>query len=143
MICGDHQGVAQNTACVSDVALAVDGSGGTAGPDQPRQEWDHSGMVEQVSGQRQAKAGASLDPIAPMISLQTATDQRWWQGALLPGSQVLRELGRCEAKRMLLADQGQSWKEEVVTKETWLQGSLKASCLYGKLPKFQDGDLTL
>nr|AAB22057.1 glutathione transferase isoenzyme III, GST III {EC 2.5.1.18} [Bufo bufo, developmental stage 4 embryo, Peptide Partial, 36 aa] [Bufo bufo] len=23
--------------------------------------------------------------------------------------------GRCEAMRMLLADQGQSWKEEVVT----------------------------
>ncbi|XP_045342043.1 glutathione S-transferase P [Leopardus geoffroyi] len=33
--------------------------------------------------------------------------------------------------RMLLADQGQGWKEEVVTKETWLQGPLKASCLYG------------
>lgn len=30
---------------------------------------------------------------------------------------------------MLLADQGQSWKEEVVTKETWLQGPLKASCV--------------
>ncbi|XP_047631057.1 glutathione S-transferase P-like [Phacochoerus africanus] len=51
--------------------------------------------------------------------------------------------GRCEAMRMLLADQGQSWKEEVVTKETWLQGPLKATCLYGQLPKFQDGDLTL
>ncbi|XP_040321728.1 glutathione S-transferase P [Herpailurus yagouaroundi] len=33
--------------------------------------------------------------------------------------------------RMLLADQGQGWKEEVVTKKTWLQGPLKASCLYG------------
>jgi len=44
---------------------------------------------------------------------------------------------------MLLADQGQSWKEEVVTKESWLQGPLKASCLYGQLPRFQDGDLTL
>ncbi|XP_036991273.2 glutathione S-transferase P [Artibeus jamaicensis] len=51
--------------------------------------------------------------------------------------------GRCEAMRMLLADQGQSWKEEVVTRDTWLQGALKASCLYGQLPKFQDGDLTL
>uniref|UniRef100_A0A8C0SDU5 Glutathione S-transferase n=1 Tax=Canis lupus familiaris TaxID=9615 RepID=A0A8C0SDU5_CANLF len=51
--------------------------------------------------------------------------------------------GRCEAMRMLLADQGQSWKEEVVTMETWMKGSLKASCLYGQLPKFQDGDLTL
>uniref|UniRef100_A0A8I3PL19 Glutathione S-transferase P n=2 Tax=Canis lupus TaxID=9612 RepID=A0A8I3PL19_CANLF len=51
--------------------------------------------------------------------------------------------GRCEAMHMLLADQGQSWKEEVVTMETWMNGSLKASCLYGQLPKFQDGDLTL
>ncbi|XP_045429778.1 glutathione S-transferase P isoform X1 [Pipistrellus kuhlii] len=51
--------------------------------------------------------------------------------------------GRCEATRMLLADQGQSWTEEVVTKEAWLEGTLKASCLYGQLPKFQDGDLTL
>ncbi|CAD7670513.1 unnamed protein product [Nyctereutes procyonoides] len=44
---------------------------------------------------------------------------------------------------MLLADQGQSWKEKVVTMETWMKGSLKASCLYEQLPKFQDGDLTL
>ncbi|XP_045146555.1 glutathione S-transferase P-like [Echinops telfairi] len=51
--------------------------------------------------------------------------------------------GRCEAMRMLLADQGQSWKEEVVTKETWMQEQLKASCLYGQLAKFQDGDLSL
>ncbi|XP_051001751.1 glutathione S-transferase P 2-like isoform X2 [Acomys russatus] len=45
--------------------------------------------------------------------------------------------------RMLLADQGQSWKEEVVTSDDWKQGTLKASCLFGQLPKFQDGDLTL
>uniref|UniRef100_A0A8P0PHI4 Glutathione S-transferase P n=1 Tax=Canis lupus familiaris TaxID=9615 RepID=A0A8P0PHI4_CANLF len=51
--------------------------------------------------------------------------------------------GHCEAMHMLLADQGQSWKEEEVTMETWMKGSLKASCLYGQLPKFQDGDLTL
>ena len=75
---------------------------------------------------------------------------------------------------MLLADQDQSWKEEVVAMQSWLQGPLKASCvsdgaqtggatleegaaelsvphravphpsqLYGQLPKFQDGDLTL
>uniref|UniRef100_A0A8C0JK10 GST N-terminal domain-containing protein n=1 Tax=Canis lupus dingo TaxID=286419 RepID=A0A8C0JK10_CANLU len=30
--------------------------------------------------------------------------------------------GCCEAMRMLLADQGQSWKEEVVTMETWMKG---------------------
>uniref|UniRef100_A0A2I3H0H0 Glutathione S-transferase P n=1 Tax=Nomascus leucogenys TaxID=61853 RepID=A0A2I3H0H0_NOMLE len=47
--------------------------------------------------------------------------------------------GRCAALRMLLADQGQSWKEEVVTMETWQEGSLKASCV---TPKFQNGDLT-
>ncbi|XP_004416843.1 PREDICTED: glutathione S-transferase P-like [Odobenus rosmarus divergens] len=49
----------------------------------------------------------------------------------------------CETMHMLLADQGQSWKEEVVTKESWLQGPLKASCLYGQLPNFQDRDPTL
>lgn len=30
---------------------------------------------------------------------------------------------------MLLADQGQSWKEEVVTIDTWIQGSLKSTCV--------------
>nr|XP_044991591.1 glutathione S-transferase P 2-like isoform X2 [Jaculus jaculus] len=45
--------------------------------------------------------------------------------------------------RLLLADQGQNWKEEVVTLEVWGQGPVKASCLFGQLPKFQDGDLTL
>ncbi|XP_036115800.1 glutathione S-transferase P isoform X2 [Molossus molossus] len=66
------------------------------------------------------------------------------QRAPMGTGQTLRLLpGRCEAMRMLLADQGQDWKEEVVTKDAWLQGPLKASCLYGQLPKFQDGDLTL
>ncbi|ELK08852.1 Glutathione S-transferase P [Pteropus alecto] len=51
--------------------------------------------------------------------------------------------GRCETMCMLLADQGQIWKEDMVSMETWLQGSLKASCLYPQLPKFQDGDLVL
>ncbi|MCQ6512791.1 hypothetical protein NPN18_23775, partial [Vibrio parahaemolyticus] len=45
--------------------------------------------------------------------------------------------------RMLLADQGQSWKEEVVTLDVWEQGTFKASCLFGQIPKFQDGELTL
>lgn len=44
---------------------------------------------------------------------------------------------------MLLADQGQSCQEEVVTKESWLQGALKDSYLYWQRPKFQDGELTL
>uniref|UniRef100_A0A6I8NB01 Glutathione S-transferase n=1 Tax=Ornithorhynchus anatinus TaxID=9258 RepID=A0A6I8NB01_ORNAN len=51
--------------------------------------------------------------------------------------------GRCEATRMLLADQGLPWKEEVVTIEAWMKGEVKAGCLYGQLPKFLDGDLTL
>ncbi|XP_043826097.1 glutathione S-transferase P [Dromiciops gliroides] len=51
--------------------------------------------------------------------------------------------GRCEGMRMLLADQGQTWKEDVVTRDMWMKGDLKASCLYGQLPKFTDGDLTL
>uniref|UniRef100_A0A8C3T2H3 Glutathione S-transferase n=1 Tax=Chelydra serpentina TaxID=8475 RepID=A0A8C3T2H3_CHESE len=50
---------------------------------------------------------------------------------------------RCEAVRMLLADQGQEWKEDVVTMDLWQKGELKKSCLFGQLPKFQDGDLTL
>lgn len=45
--------------------------------------------------------------------------------------------------RMLLSDQGQVWKEEVVSLEQWTEGSLKKSCLFGQLPKFQDGDLVL
>ncbi|KAM8911224.1 glutathione S-transferase P-like [Lycaon pictus] len=52
-------------------------------------------------------------------------------------------LGCYKAMHMLLVDQDQSWKEEVVTMETWMKGSLKASYLYGQLPKFQDGDVTL
>ncbi|MRT95143.1 hypothetical protein, partial [Xylella fastidiosa] len=31
----------------------------------------------------------------------------------------------------------------MVTIDVWLQGSLKSTCLYGQLPKFEDGDLTL
>ncbi|KAH0508584.1 Glutathione S-transferase P [Microtus ochrogaster] len=45
--------------------------------------------------------------------------------------------------RILLADRDQSWKEEVVSIDTWMKGLLKSTCLYGQLPKFQDGDLTL
>lgn len=44
---------------------------------------------------------------------------------------------------VLPADQSQSWKEDMVSMETWLQGPLKSSCLYGQLPKFQGRDLTL
>uniref|UniRef100_K7GBC5 Glutathione S-transferase n=1 Tax=Pelodiscus sinensis TaxID=13735 RepID=K7GBC5_PELSI len=52
--------------------------------------------------------------------------------------------GRCEAIRMLLADQEQEWKEDVVTMELWQKGEhKKLTCLFGQLPKFQDGNVTL
>ncbi|CAJ0965434.1 unnamed protein product [Ranitomeya imitator] len=37
--------------------------------------------------------------------------------------------GRCEAMRMLMADQGAEWKEEVVTSDTWQKGELKSKAL--------------
>ncbi|XP_071767530.1 glutathione S-transferase P-like [Centroberyx gerrardi] len=51
--------------------------------------------------------------------------------------------GRCGVTRILLADQGQDWKEIVVNFEDWLKGDLKATCVFGQLPKFEDGDLVL
>ncbi|KAH0621104.1 hypothetical protein JD844_022136 [Phrynosoma platyrhinos] len=61
-----------------------------------------------------------------------------------------RRLGFCtildrrgEATRMLLADQGQEWTEDVVTGEIWQKGDLKKTCLFGQLPRFQDGDFVL
>ena len=41
--------------------------------------------------------------------------------------------------RMLLADQDQSWKEEVVAMQTWLQGPLKASCVSTSVPSPAQG----
>ncbi|XP_065738544.1 glutathione S-transferase P [Phocoena phocoena] len=86
--------------------------------------------------------GGRAGALSPVIRLsQTLTDFSL-HPAVPPYTIVYFPVrGRCEAMRMLLADQDQSWKEEVVTMETW--PSLKASCLYGQLPKFQDGDLTL
>ncbi|XP_069782927.1 glutathione S-transferase P-like isoform X2 [Narcine bancroftii] len=51
--------------------------------------------------------------------------------------------GRCAAMRMLLADQGQTWKEVVVSMDEWSSGPLKSTCVFGQLPKFEDGDLVL
>ncbi|XP_072280121.1 glutathione S-transferase P [Pyxicephalus adspersus] len=51
--------------------------------------------------------------------------------------------GRCEAMRMLMADQGVDWKEEVVTFDTWQQGDLKKEAVFGQLPGFKDGDFTM
>uniref|UniRef100_A0A452QFY2 Glutathione S-transferase P n=1 Tax=Ursus americanus TaxID=9643 RepID=A0A452QFY2_URSAM len=55
----------------------------------------------------------------------------------------MRKCSSRGAMPVLPAGRGQSWKEEVVTVETWLWGSLKTSCLYGQLLKFWDRDLTL
>ncbi|XP_056099390.1 glutathione S-transferase P isoform X2 [Rhinichthys klamathensis goyatoka] len=51
--------------------------------------------------------------------------------------------GRCGALKMMLADYGQQLKENLVTFDDWMKGDIKASCLFGQLPKFQDGDLVL
>ncbi|XP_030621349.1 glutathione S-transferase P 1-like [Chanos chanos] len=51
--------------------------------------------------------------------------------------------GRANTLRILLNDQGQEWKEIVVTFDEWHKGVLKASCAFGQLPIFQDGDLVL
>ena len=49
-----------------------------------------------------------------------------------------------EAMCVLLADGGQSWKEEALeAKEARLQGSFRACWPYGQLPTFQDRGLTL
>ncbi|XP_072524102.1 glutathione S-transferase P-like [Salminus brasiliensis] len=51
--------------------------------------------------------------------------------------------GRCGATRIMLSDQGQEWKEIVVSFEDWMKGDLKKTCVFGQLPKFEDGDLAL
>ncbi|XP_077080412.1 glutathione S-transferase P-like [Siphateles boraxobius] len=51
--------------------------------------------------------------------------------------------GRCGALKMMLADYGQQLKENLVTFDEWTKGDIKASCVFGQLPKFQDGDLVL
>ncbi|KAM6979566.1 glutathione S-transferase P [Aplochiton taeniatus] len=45
--------------------------------------------------------------------------------------------------KIMLADQGQEWKENLVNFEDWMKGDLKARCVFGQLPKFEDGDLVL
>jgi len=51
--------------------------------------------------------------------------------------------GRCGAMRIMLADQGQEWKEIVVSFDDWMKGDLKARCVFGQLPIFEDGGLSL
>ncbi|XP_062973023.1 glutathione S-transferase P [Elgaria multicarinata webbii] len=50
---------------------------------------------------------------------------------------------RAEAMRLLLADQGQEWTEDVVTGEIWQKGDLKKSCVFGQVPRLKDGDFLL
>ncbi|XP_030041904.1 glutathione S-transferase P 1 [Microcaecilia unicolor] len=53
--------------------------------------------------------------------------------------------GRAEAARLLLADQGAEWKEEVVSIQKWMAGEvdLKKTAVFGQLPQFKDGDFVL
>ncbi|XP_051819984.1 glutathione S-transferase P-like [Antechinus flavipes] len=51
--------------------------------------------------------------------------------------------GRCEAIRMLLADQDQTWREEVLKQDMCQAGELKSSWVYGRYPKLTDGDFTV
>ncbi|KAJ8336318.1 hypothetical protein SKAU_G00396610 [Synaphobranchus kaupii] len=51
--------------------------------------------------------------------------------------------GRCGAMRIALADLGQDWKENVITFDDWTKGELKSTCVFGQLPKLEDGDLAL
>jgi hypothetical protein len=71
-----------------------------------------------------SQTGVSVLAVCPLPTLLTAH-----QAALFPHPVLYSHPGRCEAIRRLLADQGQSWKEEVVTLETWGQGPLKSSCV--------------
>ncbi|KAL0973665.1 hypothetical protein UPYG_G00208080 [Umbra pygmaea] len=51
--------------------------------------------------------------------------------------------GRCSAMKILLSDKDQVWKENLVEIADWMKGDLKKSCVFGQLPKFEDGDLVL
>ncbi|XP_077309877.1 glutathione S-transferase P 1-like [Lithobates pipiens] len=51
--------------------------------------------------------------------------------------------GRCEAIRMLMADQCMDWKEEVVKFDAWMKGDLKKEAVFGQLPGFKDGAFTM
>ncbi|XP_078529979.1 glutathione S-transferase P 1-like [Lissotriton helveticus] len=53
--------------------------------------------------------------------------------------------GRTEPMRLLLADQGAQWKDEVVQFADWMGGKseLKKEAMFGQMPKFQDGDFVI
>ncbi|XP_055034319.1 glutathione S-transferase P-like [Misgurnus anguillicaudatus] len=49
--------------------------------------------------------------------------------------------GRAESVRLMLKDQNKEWEDIAITGQTW--PTVKQSCLFGQLPKLEDGDLTL
>ncbi|XP_072281058.1 glutathione S-transferase P 1-like [Pyxicephalus adspersus] len=53
--------------------------------------------------------------------------------------------GRAEASRLLLADQGISWKDDEVQMQDWASGKrdLKKKAVFGQLPRLQDGNFEL
>ncbi|XP_056385521.1 glutathione S-transferase P 1-like [Hyla sarda] len=53
--------------------------------------------------------------------------------------------GRAEPIRLLLADQGATWKEDEVALQDWFSGKSdqKNKAVFGQLPKFQHGDFAL
>ncbi|KAM5140464.1 uncharacterized protein ACMZJ9_014317 [Mantella aurantiaca] len=53
--------------------------------------------------------------------------------------------GRVEASRLLLADQGISWKDDEVQMQDWAsgKGDLKKNAVFGQLPRLQDGSFVL
>ncbi|KAG7272441.1 hypothetical protein CRUP_031368 [Coryphaenoides rupestris] len=51
--------------------------------------------------------------------------------------------GRCGAMKIMMAGQGQTWTENLVNFDDWKTGDLKSTCVFGQLPKFEDGALVL
>ncbi|TST47762.1 Glutathione S-transferase P [Bagarius yarrelli] len=43
----------------------------------------------------------------------------------------------------MLSDLDQEWEEVVVSFDEWMKGDLKNTCVFGQLPKLQDGDIVL
>ncbi|XP_074129918.1 glutathione S-transferase P-like [Sminthopsis crassicaudata] len=51
--------------------------------------------------------------------------------------------GRCEPIRMLLADQGQTWRKEVLNQRLCQAGEVKSSCDAGRYLKLTDEDFSV
>ncbi|XP_066442928.1 glutathione S-transferase P 1-like [Eleutherodactylus coqui] len=78
---------------------------------------------------------------------QLLEDAPYTSGQTMSGYVItyLPHRGRAEGIRMLLADQGATWKEEVVPIAEWLEGKsdLKQQAVFGQLPQLKDGDFVL